>query len=1398
MIIPNVMTFQAKQEMDWRRPPRLLLLFAIWVVVVVLGKGRGLEVQAQEDLHSKIYVWERLGENGSEKPSPRSEASFHILGRTQNLYLFGGTNTLTDPVILYNDFWELNTNTSSWRKINTTGTAPLHRSWAFSGIVGDKFIVYGGRGQFYYFNDTFFLDLNTFEWKQPSMSNIEKRAYGSYAGSSTIIGNKIYMYGGYDSIGAQRTLHVLDTEAWSWSILEYSCPEQKTGGLQFTMQRTTNWDPWFDTKNQYVVGYLQKMHYFPNDKGTANFLRSAVINGENSTAFITTYIDLLKHWVDNNTQAVTGDLDLWTALIDADDAGRTNTKAYFANQYAQKTALYDLEQNLKAFEGTTYTHPDCDGLWKCLTPKSCVLPPIKPFTKLESDGQNLYLWGGSSLPCNHWELSNSQFSGGTCFNGLDVDEKNMYLFNLTSKVWSLITQSGDDTMYGLANPIPRFAFSGGVSRGEILQFGGGLKDSTGLPIFLNDIYKFNLSTHTWSEITDYKLSPPVPRERTLLASYDRDVYVFGGSTDSFIFNDAYRFFSYITSANLSTFSLVSHEGSPPVIRAGEQIDFKVDLFDTESRHLKHGGSPLIVAGFGRVASLIDYGNGTYKASLTPTKKGFGNIDFNVYGKPIMGSPLTYDIRASTPTSSTSELDFSSFSAKENEEASVVVDFKDEFGNSLSIEDMQALQASGSFSKRLTRSVNSKENSTECSGPVAGICVFAVNQDTQEQLFLNYTLVKNNNGKLELDFISPPAGKWELKITVFGSTVTKSVDGAPAQTTFASASSDGSGISMVVIAGAAAGGAVFIIALGIVAYILYKKKKYEEELKNLAWKLDYDEFDFEAAGVGASMAQMSQASLGSAGGVSEGQKFSGYAKYQNQPVMIKKLRLGDLSLDRELLIICHALSKMRNDNVNRWVGLCFTDEIWIVHDFAAKGSLEDVVNEEKIQLDWMFKYSIATDIAKGLHYIHDSLIKFHGRVKSSNCVIDNKWVVKLTDFGLNHVLEMQEPEEEANVEKEIKSKFWTAPEMITVTGEELVEDYQKGDTYSFGIVFLELLNRAPPYDDFFDPPEEILSNIESGEMKPSFPEDVTDAPEELRELINCCYAFNPSERPSFKEIESSLKTINPHKNANLAENLANMLEKYATNLENIVAERTKELIIEKEKAQELLFSMLPRSVAIDILEDTPIAPRLFDEVTLYFSDIVGFSFIASQSSPFEIVDLLNDLYATFDGILDQHENVYKVETVADSYVVASGLPEPNGSLHIGYICDMALDLMSSVATFRIRHRPSEQLQLRIGIHSGPIVGGVVGLKMPRYCLFGDTINMASRMESGGLALRIHLSTPAHEKLESLDSGYNTECRGVILVKGKGEQTTYWLWGKKGFNKQMPDQARAASLSMHNFK
>ncbi|XP_029463480.1 retinal guanylyl cyclase 2 [Rhinatrema bivittatum] len=285
------------------------------------------------------------------------------------------------------------------------------------------------------------------------------------------------------------------------------------------------------------------------------------------------------------------------------------------------------------------------------------------------------------------------------------------------------------------------------------------------------------------------------------------------------------------------------------------------------------------------------------------------------------------------------------------------------------------------------------------------------------------------------------------------------------------------------------------------------------------------------------------------------------------------------------------------------------------------------------------------------------------------------------------------------------------------------------------------------------------------------------------LMKNCWHEMPEQRPTFDEIFDLFKNINKGKKTNIIDSMLRMLEQYSSNLEDLIRERTEELEIEKQKTEKLLTQMLPLSVAEALKMGCTVEPESFDQVTLYFSDIVGFTTISAKSEPIQVVDLLNDLYTLFDAVIGNHD-VYKVETIGDAYMVASGLPKRNGNRHAAEIANMSLDILSSVGSFKMRHMPDVPVKIRIGLHSGPVVAGVVGLTMPRYCLFGDTVNTASRMESTGLPYRIHVNKSTVQTLKSLNEGYLLELRGRTELKGKGFEETFWLVGKEGFGKPLP--------------
>ncbi|CAB1312190.1 unnamed protein product [Coregonus sp. 'balchen'] len=283
-------------------------------------------------------------------------------------------------------------------------------------------------------------------------------------------------------------------------------------------------------------------------------------------------------------------------------------------------------------------------------------------------------------------------------------------------------------------------------------------------------------------------------------------------------------------------------------------------------------------------------------------------------------------------------------------------------------------------------------------------------------------------------------------------------------------------------------------------------------------------------------------------------------------------------------------------------------------------------------------------------------------------------------------------------------YWTAPELLR-QDQLPFNGTPKGDIYSFAMIMRELIysSEVGPYHDIQLEPKEIIKQLRIpllGEpLRPTLCPQMCN--EGLADLLKACWSENPDYRPPFGSIRRQLKETSPESHANILDNMVNKLERYANHLEEVVEERTKQLTAEKTRADKLLSSMLPRYIADHLMAGKSVEPQGFDMVTIFFSDIVGFTTMCSISSALEVVTVLNDLYSLFDEIIKLYD-VYKVETIGDAYMVASGLPISNGMKHASEISTMALHFLCAIKLFKIRHLPNQSLALRIGINSGQYV------------------------------------------------------------------------------------------------
>jgi class 3 adenylate cyclase len=213
----------------------------------------------------------------------------------------------------------------------------------------------------------------------------------------------------------------------------------------------------------------------------------------------------------------------------------------------------------------------------------------------------------------------------------------------------------------------------------------------------------------------------------------------------------------------------------------------------------------------------------------------------------------------------------------------------------------------------------------------------------------------------------------------------------------------------------------------------------------------------------------------------------------------------------------------------------------------------------------------------------------------------------------------------------------------------------------------------------------------------------------------------------------------------------------------------ELKKEQARSEELLLNILPGPIVDRLKREQGIIADGFAEATVLFADIVDFTHYCTRRSPEELVETLNGIFTLFDQLAERH-GLEKIKTIGDAYMVVAGVPTPRSD-HVEAIAEMALDMQEALERFEAG--AGTPFRMRMGINTGPVVAGVIGLRKFIYDLWGDAVNTASRMEALGLAGAIQVSAATYQRLQGK---YELEERGVVVVKGKGEMVTYLLRGR----------------------
>jgi adenylate cyclase len=397
---------------------------------------------------------------------------------------------------------------------------------------------------------------------------------------------------------------------------------------------------------------------------------------------------------------------------------------------------------------------------------------------------------------------------------------------------------------------------------------------------------------------------------------------------------------------------------------------------------------------------------------------------------------------------------------------------------------------------------------------------------------------------------------------------------------------------------------------------------------------------------------------------------------------------------------------------------------------------NIINTLKVEADANISASLENNLAETNNdSIIDTLISSPSAELNPEHTTNEKYYILVVD------------DKDSN--RDLLSRRLSKQGLVVDTAADGIEALNKISTREYDLILLDVI--MPKLDGF-----QVLARIKNNEKYKHIPVLMISALDEIDGVVRCITmgAEDFIQKP-FNQIILNAKIS------------ASLERKRLRDREHAFMQR---LQAEQEKSEKLLLNVLPKAIADRLKHGTRTIADSFPEATVLFSDLVGFTELSTDISAATLVDKLNDIFSAFD-ILTGLYQLEKIKTIGDAYMLVGGLPTPRTD-HVEAVAEIAIDMFEAIRLLNLQH--AENFQIRVGMHTGPVVAGVIGKNKFNYDLWGETVNIASRMESHGVPGKIQVSEEVYKRIRDK---FIFEYRGPVEIKGKGTMITYFLIDRK---------------------